>query len=516
MHGKLRLLLICLQSVSPIFAQTPDWVEGNGQCSRYPAQTYLVGFGASKQADSQNMSETIQAALSVARKNLIERVRVTVSSSATSRVEETDRSLMKSFGSLTNTSSCLELQGLESETHYDPNESTGYALAYIKKQNLVEDYARKLEKGRSQVIENLESGKRYATGGNRQKALETYLACYPLLQGMEEAEAILFVVGEDVRMRSHASYAMNDLSLAAQVRAAVEHVMNTPVSSLDDAAWYLAYCLSQSSGVQGRTVSIDYPCYQDSRMGSRFSQYFRQSLVHKAAEIAKLKVHEGLNPVNEGESQPEYVVSCNYWPQSEGTRLLASLMKMSDGKITGGAEVVIPDNLIKKARLSLVPDNFAEAASDQKSLATSQLPVGGLEIEVTTNKGADGVVFAKGEQMQVYLKVNVPCYVRFVYHQANRDRVLLINNEYIDESKINKWYPASRRFECDAPFGAEFLQVFAQTEAFDHVPTVDKNGRPVIVENLDVFLSHTRGFKPTKSRAMQAEKRIVVTTIEKP
>ena len=116
--------------------------------------------------------------------------------------------------------------------------------------------------------------------------------------------------------------------------------------------------------------------------------------------------------------------------------------------------------------------------------------------------------------MQAYVRVNMPSYIRFIYHLADGERTLLLDNYYIDESKVNMVYQIPEEFVCAAPFGAEFLQAFARTEAFEPLKTTGVDGYDMIDENLNEFLPRMRGFKKLKKEVQQAENMVVITTME--
>ena len=138
-----------------------------------------------------------------------------------------------------------------------------------------------------------------------------------------------------------------------------------------------------------------------------------------------------------------------------------------------------------------------------------------MSLEVWTNKGIDDLIFTKGEKMNVYVRVNLPCYVRFLYHLADGKRTMLLDNYYIDESKVNMVVQIPAEFECDEPYGAEFLQAFARTDRFEPKETVESDGYKFLKEDLEKFLSSTRGMKRVKPGTMQTETRVVMTTMEK-
>jgi len=170
---------------------------------------------------------------------------------------------------------------------------------------------------------------------------------------------------------------------------------------------------------------------------------------------------------------------------------------------------------LRNVALSLKPQNFAEALSDQKVFGKDEIVGGGLSLEVWTNKGAENLVFTKGERMKIFLRVNLPCHVRFLYHLADGRRTVLLDDYYLDESKVNLVYEIPKEFECDAPYGAEVLQGFARTDKFDPVQTVNVDGYNFLAEDLEKFVTQQRGMKRVKRGVLQAETRIVVTTMEK-
>jgi hypothetical protein len=196
-------------------------------------------------------------------------------------------------------------------------------------------------------------------------------------------------------------------------------------------------------------------------------------------------------------------------------RVIATLQQLSDNRTVASGEAAVDDQVLQKSGLKLEPQNFQAALSDQKQFDSAEVVGGGLTLEVWTNKGSEDLMFTRGERMQAYVRVNMPCHVRFIYHLADGKRALLLNDYFIDESKVNVVYPIPGEFVCDAPFGVEFLQAFARTEQFDPVQTREVDGNNVLVEDLEGFLVNQRGMKRVKQGTLQVETRLVMTTMEK-
>jgi hypothetical protein len=202
-----------------------------------------------------------------------------------------------------------------------------------------------------------------------------------------------------------------------------------------------------------------------------------------------------------------------YWDEPGGLKFIVSLRNKSDNRTVASVERFVPDSVIQRAHFNLKPQNFEQAFSDQKQFRKDEVVGGGLLLDVWTNKGMENLLFTKGEKMKVYVRVNISSYIRFVYHLANGKRALLLSNYYIDETKTNKPVEIPQEFECDAPFGAEVLQVFARTEQFEPAMTVQADGYDILEDTLESFVASTRGMKKVSKGTLQSECRVVLTTV---
>ena len=109
-------------------------------------------------------------------------------------------------------------------------------------------------------------------------------------------------------------------------------------------------------------------------------------------------------------------------------------------------------------------------------------PVGGLEVEVWTDKGRDPVYYTKSETMTVFGRVNQPAYLRLLYILADgRKYTLLQDNYYIGPSQVNTDVEIDE-FVCAPPFGAEILVAAARTEKFPPIQTYEENGYFFLVD----------------------------------
>ena len=519
------LLLLCLPML--LSAQTPEWAKNFGKSSRHPELTYLTGFGTDKPLKNEDPGKSLQRAIDVARGYLVQRVRVQIQNTFSSAVEERNRQGSAYVKNATQSTSSMEIQGLETETFYDDDEEVAYAFAFVAKERLAKIYGERETKLRREIRQRTEAAKKYEGSGSKTKALDEYLACYPLFRQLEEAETILLVTrsSADEAFKELLGDAKKDEVSLTLVREAVRRLVEQPIKGPEDVAWHVAYCMREQLDLREAAVMVSLLTYQDTKMASPFSRLFKQMLESKLNEVAhwtpvhQLEVSQprtrNLLKETAESSGATHVLRGAYWEQGGNIRFLVDLLRVSDSKQIGSVETVVPESVVQAAGLSLKPQNFKAAFAEQKVFNTDEVVGGGLSLEVWTNKGSEDLVFTKGERMQIFVRTNMSCHIRFVYHLANGQRALLLADHLIDESKVNLVYQIPQEFECDEPFGAEFLQVFARTDAFDPIETERVDGYDILKEDLRQFLAKQRGMKKVKQGTLQTETRVVMTTMEK-
>ena len=195
-------------------------------------------------------------------------------------------------------------------------------------------------------------------------------------------------------------------------------------------------------------------------------------------------------------------------------QLLTTVRQTKMNQTVAGCDILVPLDILSGSGRDWLPQNFSQASRDQHIFGEGELIADGLQLEAWTDKGTESVLYMNGEQMKIYVRINIPCYLRFVYHLADGRRTLLVDSYFLDESKVNKVYEIPEDFYCDQPFGVETLQIFASTDPFEKVQTVKRDGYDVLVDDLRTFVSSTRGMKKAQTtRRLLAEKRLVVTTV---
>lgn len=504
---KIYIVLISV-IVCQLNAQIPEWVKNQGRSVKYPSAQFLTGYGVSFRSDRMDLNDTRGRAVDNARKNLIEKIRVKIQSVSTSKSEETGESYSSLFSSAVHSTSDLEISGLMTET-YDDDASISYAFVYVKREHVVSLYSQTVRSLKEKIGSALASAEGHEQQSQKTRALKEYLSCMPLMRELEETQSILVSVSSGNGMDElEANGASNEYSLQ-KIREAIQKLVGRPIKDVDDAAWFIVNQLSDQIEAKGKieeTVLITPPVFQDTRMGSSFSRYFQTLLEQKMSETGQWKIAP--------QTKAHYILIGSYWEQQNGIKFIVSIKDVSDGSIRASAEAFLPKEAAAAVNRSLLPENFHQAMTDRKIFAEGEMARGGLNVEAWTNKEQLGNLFVSQEKMKVTVRVNLPCYIRFIYHMADGKRVMLINEYYMDASKVNIPYEIPQTFISMPPFGSEVLQIVAQTERFGSVQTRMMNGFEYIESDLQTIVQEMRGMQAVKPELLQSEKRIIITTMK--
>nr|MBS0036707.1 DUF4384 domain-containing protein [Saprospiraceae bacterium] len=485
-------------------AQAPIWVNSYGSQTPYSEAEYLTGFGMASISDGITTADAIVEAEAMARENLTQKVQVNIEASTTQFTEENIAGdigeYASSFSSEAKFSVNQEFFGLNVENHVDEQKGRIYALSNIRRATLINQYQDRLETLHNNFLSLRETMQQNADNDRGVRAFEIAMEAKAEYSKMVEAWSVLNSL--------HSQKEWNPREVSSQfesVNKFINDYLNRPVRSLDDAAWWISNTIG-SAGEQNYRVNISTITYRDSGISSEFANYLRQLLNRQLASQTRWSIQE-MN------SKPDFAFTGTYWDRGSDVQLMLNLREIETGQIITATEVTIPKQVIEDADFEILPDNYEEALADIKALKENKGDNRGLKLEVWTNRGEENLVFEEGELLEVSLQVNLPSYVRILYHLKDGTRVLLVDSHFMNERDINKPYTLPYQFECVPPFGVEMMQVIAQSDPFERVQTKEIDGIPYLAEDLEEFLTNTRGFKVKKQEAQQAEEIVTITTM---
>jgi len=167
--------------------------------------------------------------------------------------------------------------------------------------------------------------------------------------------------------------------------------------------------------------------------------------------------------------------------------------------------------------------------SFEKILQTGLVVSSDFRVGVKTIRGKRNLLFKKGEEVELFVKLNRPGYLYIVGHvKKPKEKVSYIidlgNGDgkrkfvmFLGGEEVNKWTSLGK-FEATAPFGVESLQVIASNEDIvDKIPSYDyddSTGLYIISKNPEDGVIKTRALikKKTKKRLF-SEDTLIFTTL---
>ncbi len=512
------LLIGLLIPVNILFAQAPAWIKYQKRVLKYPESIYLTGFSSETNYYGDDENELIARCEENAKKELTEAVKVSIKSITVSGTNNVNTGLSQETYEYIKQSSVsvsgLDIAGLIMQHYYDKKKKTAYAFCYVKRSDLITHYKQKVNTG----LKDLEAKKQFADdllkADLQQKALKAYFECLPILREIEEAQAILAAMGkrDEVSLKKDKT-----IQLKSEIDHGINQLNSVAKNSISDLAFFIANGLNmQVKDLKGK-VKLSSFTYEDTRMGSPFAKRLHKELEQKLVSETALEIHN-IQYANQYKKQSllDYIITGTYWEDSDYLKIIVVLRDFKTGKAIASVESKLSKAFCEKNKLAYLPANFIEVNTNRKNFLENEVIGGDLSLEVWTNKGANDLLFTEGDTLRLFLRVNKPCYIRFVYYLADGSKVLLLDNYYIGIDKVNKVYELPEKFVCAEPFGAELLLVNAQTKKFDPLNTKKQYGYEFILDDVPVILANTRGFKKIeKGEVMRAENSIVITTMGK-
>ncbi len=470
---------------------------------KYPSQIYLVGSGY---AERQSTAENITLAKERAMADLANQIQASVKSEFIDEVTETANSLSEYAHSKVKVISELQIDGVRWEVN--ELDDMVEANAILNKDEACELYFEKTRQLQDKLKGSMNRINQLMQSGDNERALRELFEASGLFNEIEQNVLIYMILGGREQTNLKPPFSRADLD------DRIFTLTEKDFKNFSDVINGL--CFQISKQIEPGQIITVYPFdYQDTSFGSELSDYIRQQILFNLSKF--IKFEEG--KVGNAEKKNEGVtVSGNYWIRNDKMELLITLYD-EKGKTFGSARSVFPMQYVEATGIAYKPQNFVDAMSEDKLFSKNEVVYGNLNVEFWTNKGDRNLIFREGEEMHLYVRVNAPANIRFIYHLANGMRTPLYKSYYINESKVNRTVELPDVFECAPPFGVEKLQIFASSESLPPLNTkmvnIEGEQYEVLAEDIKEFLANTRGMIKKKTKVAQSAERVLtITTVE--
>jgi hypothetical protein len=488
------LSIVILLFVYPLFSQSAKVSSG----------IYLTGEGFAEKTGSP---DDIVIAKERAMSDLANQIQASVKSEFVTELTEASNTISEYAKSKVNVISEMQIEGVR--WNVDEEGDFVKAQALLNKLDATDLYFERTKELSEKINQTMNRISGLMSQNNNERALRDLFEVSKLFSQFEQNVLIYMILGGREQDQLKPSFSRSELD------DKIFKLTESDFKSFDDAINGLCFQISKQVPTGKQIVVFPFD-YQDTSFGSELSDYIRQQILFNLPKFLKFQ---------EGKIDPDknrvmgYKLSGNYWVRQNNMELLLAIYD-ENGTTIGSAKVTFPVSYVNPLGIAYQPQNFTEAMSEDKLFAKNEVVYGDLNIDFWTNKGDHNLIFHNGEEMRLYVRVNTPSYIRFIYHLANGMRTPLYKNYYIDERNVNKPVELPDVFECAPPFGVEKLQIFVSTEELPMLDTrktkIDGEEYEVLAEDLGEFLAKTRGFIRKKpENAKTAERVITLTTVNK-
>lgn len=254
------------------------------------------------------------------------------------------------------------------------------------------------------------------------------------------------------------------------------------VSSLEELALRMVQQFATQSGSKSASILVYPMAYEKSDFSGNLGVHL-QALLE-----ARLSSRESWRIVQKGEesrvsgAQVEialqraagatHTVTGTYREEGGIALFEATFREVGIGLRVGSFRGQMPVRLLPPKLREFVPPHYKEAVQIVKRIKSTLSDESGLAFSAWTNRGSESLVFRRGERLRVIAQAGESCYVRILYFLANGEVGLVEDNRRVPGGSDALPTVVSDDLEIDSPFGAEVLQVLAQTQPFENVPTV--------------------------------------------
>jgi hypothetical protein len=509
------LLILFLSLPVGLRAENPPaWVQNQGaDPGTYPDARYLTGYGLSTPGGTE--ADQRRQALAMARDALASSIRTHVTSEFSSRVTQQDKHMSHYAQNLVRTRADLELDGLDTLlTWQDGKKNITYALAVLDKVKTLQLLDTQLRR---------QAGECASLYASARAAGDTagLIRAQHLREGMEEQLLIHAVLSPG------ATPTLPGPS-AAEINGELRRIFGAG-KGLDGYVALAALDLSADLP-KGINVLMDRITFSDTPFCGSLSAYLEPALSSRLAAFGQVKIldkTQGRNAIQGGDLSGDLASAMQSQAAVRGTINdlgeqvnLILTVNAATGEQLATASVDMPALLIRKAGLKLVPDNYQEARQ-ALAICDAQVQATKLQVKLVLDRG-NGGIYRKGDRMHLFLKANMDCYVKLLYHQVDGTKVLIFPNKYHPDARIQKdrLYqipPDDNSFELqvEPPFGSEMVKLIACTDPIDvQGNDPDVNGLSVVRDDLASLLGRTRSILLKKAEVQYSEATAVVNTME--
>jgi len=218
-----------------------------------------------------------------------------------------------------------------------------------------------------------------------------------------------------------------------------------------------------------------------------------------------------------GSQKPEITLGGQLLPEGDRINILIRISGAYNHTCT---TQLSPNSLAHLGMDFVRPKDLEEKLKSQKTFVDDKVQKGQLSVRIKFPKYDNTpAVYRLGEEINLFIKANKPCYVTVINVEANGAWNILEENHRVNADSVGEWLTLFETYLVSPPIGVEQLLVQASLDPLPVYKTRTENvpgGTKAISEGLATELAQTRGLvKKTPESNEYTEFYLTWTVLEK-
>lgn len=344
-------LLLAAGFAGTASAQKPLWTEYAWRTANRPDADYFVSFisGVSKADDDPK--EILDKYEEQARAGLIQQIQVNIEATTDLMIANMDQKSTEAFKTRSVSLSKADIAGLRTERYHDKKKQEAYAIAWVKKSELIYYYRNSVDNLIGKIDNKITEAENYQQKGDKGQALKSYYETMPSFTQLEEAQFILIALG--LKTENELRFDRGN-GLMLKVKNGITALQQSPRANIDELSYFMAYGLFLQLGDLREPITLNPLTFESSGLKSEFSNRFNEALSRSLVKAGNYQVIAG----SKTGASTAVVADGTYW--KEGELLKANAVVRRNSSALAAAEVSLPLSWIRENKINWVPENFVK------------------------------------------------------------------------------------------------------------------------------------------------------------
>ncbi len=498
----MSLMALVLLFLSVFTQSEPEWINYDARNLKYSQDTYFIGFSSRYYDEGEDINEVLKEVKQMSRMELSESVFLSINSVSSLKISSTNESTDTDFEKNSVTKSSLDAYGMKTETHVDEDQKVAYGFSFIKKKTLASGYYNKFY---AKVSELKSMMKDIDNIVDDEKKYSQLTKGMNILRQLDNDENILIFLGvsPSVLLPEDRKY------FKSLIREKFGIIRSSQNQTLGQRIQYLLDDMATELGDIPIQFSVSPVTYKNTGITSEFSDYLYQLTNSKVSERFKVAVSFDANLRMTG----------SYWPTEDEIQLTLNLHEYAGDEPMflkfGGSFSVDPEE-VKKLGLEYEVKKSGVDLQKHYEILNPTTANGGMEARILTHKGSQALIFKEGESLKLFVDVSRPAYLRLVNIWSDGTQISLLENYYIRKDKTNQLIELPFDWQTTCPCGTEYIKLLAQSEPFNKMNIVTKDGMDYVHDGITEMITKTRSFQQANASTEDfyyAESGFSITTL---